>query len=103
MAQGIERSANAKPQTVCIDLPGESVQCWRSTDKVQVILKKHRDVIFELSLAQEKKYTVESTGSDFYNANKKKLLLVAVKNESYSPTGNGCIYGYHVISKANFY
>lgn len=74
MAQGIERSANAKPQTVCIDLPGESVQCWRSTDKVQVILKKHRDVIFELSLAQEKKYTVESTGSDFYNANKKKIV-----------------------------
>ena len=73
-------SSNSKPslaskiQTVCIDLPGETVQCWRSTDKVQVILKKHRDVIFHLRLSCEKIYTVESTGSDFYHAQKKKLI-----------------------------
>lgn len=67
-------SSPVKPQMVCIDLPGESVQCWRSTDKVQVILKKHRDVIFDLRLAANRTYTVESTGSDFYNANDKKLI-----------------------------
>lgn len=65
---------DAKPQAVCIDLPGESVQCWRSTDKIQVILKKHRDIIFDLKLNAERKYTVESTGSDFYHADKKKLI-----------------------------
>lgn len=61
-------------QTVCIDLPGETVSCWRSTDKVQVILRKHRDVIFDLKLTSDRKYTVESTGSDFYHADKKKLI-----------------------------
>lgn len=63
-----------KAQAVCIDLPGETVQCWRSTDKVQVILKKHRDIIFDLQLGAERKYTVESTGSHFYHADKKKLI-----------------------------
>lgn len=33
-------------QEVCIDLPGETVQCWRSADNLKVVLKKHRDVIF---------------------------------------------------------
>jgi hypothetical protein len=65
---------SAKRQSVCIDLPGETVRCWRSTDKVQVVLRKHRDVIFELNLSSERKYTVESTNSDFYNANEKKLI-----------------------------
>lgn len=30
---------------VCIDLPGEPVECWAETD-VTVLLRKHRDVIF---------------------------------------------------------
>ncbi len=63
-----------KPQSVCIDLPGEAIKCWRSTDKVQVILRKHRDVIFDLRSAPGRKYTVESTGADFYHADKKKLI-----------------------------
>src|SRR5690349_16195613 len=63
-----------KPQLVCIDLPGESVECWRSTDKAKVILRKHRDIIFDLKISSEKKYSVESTGSDFYNSDKKKLV-----------------------------
>ncbi len=73
-------SANAKliaaptQQKACIDLPGEAVKCWRSSDNIQVILRKHRDVIFELKLAPERQYSVESTGSDFYNANAKKLI-----------------------------
>lgn len=74
MASFSGKSSAVKSQTVCIDLPGESVKFWRSTDKVQVILKKHRDVIFDLRLEVNRSYTVESTGSDFYNANTKKLI-----------------------------
>jgi hypothetical protein len=61
-------------QDVCIDLPGETVQCWRSSDNIKVILRKHRDIIFDLNLGKGKDYTVESTGSDFYNARDKKLV-----------------------------
>lgn len=61
-------------QDVCIDLPGETVQCWRSSDNIKVILRKHRDVIFDLNLGKDKTYTVQSTGSDFYNARDKKLV-----------------------------
>lgn len=60
-------------QEVCIDLPGESVQCWRSSDKVKVVLRKHRDVIFDVNLAKDAIYTVEST-SEFYSPREKKLL-----------------------------
>jgi hypothetical protein len=62
-------------QKVCINLPGEAVRCWRSSDNIQVVLRKHRDVIFELKIAENRAYTVESTDSDFYNANEKKLIL----------------------------
>lgn len=79
MSSASQKSTAAKPQIVCIDLPGESVQCWRSTDKVQVVLKKHRDIIFDLKLGGRGTYTVESTGSDFYNADKKKLIAGAGK------------------------
>lgn len=63
-------------QEVCIDLPGEAVQCWRSTDKVKVILRKHRDVIFDININPGATYTVES-GLDFYCSRDKKLLKLA--------------------------
>jgi hypothetical protein len=61
-------------QDVCIDLPGESVQCWRSSDNIKIILRKHRDVVFDLNLGKGKTYTVHSTTSDFYNARDRKLV-----------------------------
>jgi hypothetical protein len=61
-------------QDVCIDLPGETVQCWRSSDNIRVVLRKHRDVIFDLNLGTGKTYTVQATKSDFYNARDKKLV-----------------------------
>jgi hypothetical protein len=66
-------------QEHCIDLPGESVQCWigGGTDKLKVILKKHRDVIFDIHLGNGKTYTLESTESDFYNPRDKKLVYAA--------------------------
>jgi hypothetical protein len=62
----------SKTQDVCIDLPGESVKCWRSSDNIRVILRKHRDVIFDINLSKDAIYTVEST-SDFYSPREKKL------------------------------
>lgn len=61
-------------QEVCIDLPGETVQCWRSNDNIRVTLRKHRDVIFDINLASGRTYSVESTGSDLYNSRDKKLI-----------------------------
>jgi len=63
----------------CIDLPGETVQCWigGGTDKLKVILRKHRDVIFDIQLGNGKTYTLESTESDFYNPRDKKLVCAS--------------------------
>ena len=66
----------AKVQEVCIDLPGESVQCWRTSDNVKVILRKHRDVIFDINLRKNAIYTVESS-AQFYSPREKKLLKKA--------------------------
>lgn len=73
-ATNVNWNATPTQQKLCIDLPGEAVSCWRSSDNIQVVLRKHRDVIFELKLGKGRKYTVESNGSDFYNANEKKLV-----------------------------
>ena len=62
-----------KAQEVCIDLPGDSVRCWRSSDNIKVILRKHRDIIFDINLQMGAVYTVEST-ADFYSPLRKKLL-----------------------------
>jgi hypothetical protein len=67
------RSSKSDAQEVCIDLPGEAVQCWRSSDKIKVILRKHRDVFFDINLAGGSSYTVESK-CDFYCPRDKKLL-----------------------------
>lgn len=74
MTSNSKSQASGKAATACIDLPGETVRCWRSTDKLQVVLKKHRDVIIDIKFASGREYTVESTGSDFYHSDKKKLI-----------------------------
>lgn len=67
------RPSHEDAQEVCIDLPGEAVQCWRSGDKVRVILRKHRDVIFDINLGSGRQYSVESKSS-FYSPRDKKLV-----------------------------
>ena len=62
-----------KSQEVCIDLPGESVQCWRSSDNIRVVLRKHRDVFFDIHLTPGASYTVESV-QEFYCPRDKKLV-----------------------------
>lgn len=63
-------------QEHCIDLPGETVQCWigGGTEKLKVILRKHRDVIFDININNDKNYSIESTKSDFYNVRDKKIV-----------------------------
>lgn len=63
-------------QDVMIDLPGEAIQCWRSSDNIRVILRKQRDVFFDIHLKPGRTYSVEST-SDFYVPTIKKLVRKA--------------------------
>ena len=76
MSENSFQSKKPSLQELCIDLPGESIQCWRSSDNIRVILRKHRDVIFDLKLADGNVYTIEATNSDFYNARDKKLISI---------------------------
>lgn len=66
------RTKAIPPQEQCIDLPGEAVSCWRSSDNLKVILRKHRDVFFDINLKPGAIYTVEAM-SDFYCPLSKKL------------------------------
>ena len=66
-------SNSKKLEVICIDLPGETIQC--TGDNIKVILRKHRDVIFDINHGDHKLYTVEATDSDFYNARDKKLIF----------------------------
>lgn len=77
--KGNEESINV--QEHCIDLPGESVQCWvgGKTDKLKVILRKHRDVIFDICLGDGKIYTLDAPESDFYSQRDKKIILSGCK------------------------
>lgn len=69
-------------QRVCIDLPGETFRCYAHKPKIQVMLRKHRDVIFDIQLFKGMSYTVEAEKSDFYNARDKKLVQVRKKQKA---------------------
>ncbi|MDI7065495.1 hypothetical protein QMO17_30050, partial [Klebsiella pneumoniae] len=56
--------------TVCIDLPGEPVECWAESD-ITVLLRKHRDVIFDIQVKKGASYTVEATEDWIYDVAKK--------------------------------
>jgi hypothetical protein len=66
-------------QCVYIDLPGETVQCWRRSDNLRVVKRRHRDVIFDLSLASGNSYSVETSEktSEFYNTRENLLVKKA--------------------------
>lgn len=76
MGDTLREKSGTKPQEYCIDLPGEAVKCWRSSDKIKVILRKHRDVIFDINIKNGATYSIEST-SEFYNPAEKKLMKKA--------------------------
>lgn len=68
-------------QQHCIDLPGEKVQCFIHKANLEVVLRKHRDVIFDLKLKAGDTYTVYATESDFYNARDKQIVLKKHKDK----------------------
>jgi len=60
---------------VCIDLPGEPVKCAAETE-LTVLLRKHRDVVFDIKLHPGATYTVTTTHPDrptgrFYDTKQK--------------------------------
>jgi hypothetical protein len=61
-------------QRVCIDLPGEKIRCVVHKPNLQIMLRKHRDVVFDIKLFKGMQYTIEADQSDFYNARDKKLV-----------------------------
>lgn len=61
-------------QLTFIDLPGEPVRCVRSKPKLRVVMRKHRDVMFDINLGDGGLYTVESDKSYFYCERDKKLV-----------------------------
>lgn len=61
-------------QIACIDLPGETVRCVRRKPKLRVVLRKHRDVVFDINLGIGGQFSIESDESDFYNTRDKKLI-----------------------------
>ena len=68
-------------QQTCIDLPGETVRCTVYKPKLEIMLRKHRDVIFELQLFNGMGYTVEADQNDFYSARDKKLFEFKKKHK----------------------
>ena len=64
-------------QQECIDLPGEEVRCVVRKPKLEIMLRKHRDVVFDVRLFKGMQYTVEADEGDFYNARDKKIVLRA--------------------------
>lgn len=68
-------------QQTCIDLPGQMVRCTVVNPKLEIVLRKHRDVIFELQLFKGMTYTVEADQSDFYSARDKKLFEFRKKHK----------------------
>lgn len=73
------RPLPADTQQVCIDLPGEAIRCVVHKPKLEIMLRKHRDVIFDLQVFKGTVYTVEADHGDFYNARDKKIVVHAKK------------------------
>lgn len=85
-AQADRRPPPPKPlpadtQQVCIDLPGEEIRCYIYKPKLEIMLRKHRDVIFDIEMFKGMQYTVEADQSDFYNARDKKIVLFKKKQK----------------------
>jgi hypothetical protein len=70
-------------QCVFIDLPGEAVRCWRRSDNLRVVKRRHRNVVFDINLKPGASYTVETSEhkSEFYNARDNMLVKRATFND----------------------
>jgi len=63
-----------KTQRVCIDLPGEDFSCYLTEPNLEVMLRKHRDVVIDINVKEGKSYTIEANSGDFYSPKDKKLI-----------------------------
>lgn len=71
----VRKNKKEKDLVLEIDLPGQPIQCWTTdVEKITVILRKHRDVIFDIDMAAGKTYTIWSDQSEMYDAKNKKLI-----------------------------
>ena len=82
-----------KTQRVCIDLPGEEFSCYVTEPNVEVMLRKHRDVVFDIKLDNGASYSVEADQSDFYNARDKKLVERKKRHRVTFKVASAFIYG----------
>ena len=64
-------------QRACIDLPGEKIRCVVYKPNLQIMLRKHRDVVFDIQLFKGMQYTVQADQSDFYNVRDKNSAVLA--------------------------
>lgn len=71
-----KRTIPADTQQVCIDLPGEIIRCVVHKPKLEIMLRHHRDVIFDIKMVAGMQYTVEADMSEFYNPRDKKIVPV---------------------------
>jgi len=63
------------------------VNCWNGkVKKIQIVLRKHRDVIFDISLDENALYSVQSESDPFYDAIEKKLVKAGVEVNFFSGT-----------------
>lgn len=70
-----------KTQRVCIDLPGEDFSCYLTEPNLEVMLRKHRDVVIDINVKEGKSYTIEANSGDFYSPKDKKLISYKKKQK----------------------
>lgn len=100
-----KRIIPADTQQVCIDLPGEIIRCVVHKPKLEIMLRHHRDVIFDIKMKADTQYTIEADMSEFYNPRDKKIVPVRQKVSFVDGERFhlylGREFGGHLILKAN--
>jgi hypothetical protein len=77
MANTSSKSSESSTQVACIDLPGEAVQCWGgNVTKLKIILRKHRDVVFDIKIFKGAQYTIVAKRGELYDTRCKKIVTV---------------------------
>lgn len=56
----------ADTQMVCIELPGEMIRCNVHKTKLKIVVRKHREVIFDIALGDGGRYTVQAEHGRFF-------------------------------------
>ena len=69
-----QKEASMPKQNVCIDIPGEPFCAWGGHE-VEVVLRKSRDVVFDINTGKkDKEYCIETPGQWFYDVRSKKRV-----------------------------